>query len=202
MSTPHQPLSLPRTPQARHQNILTTCSIHFCSDFLLFKKLFIYFWPRRVAYGTLVPRPGIEPTAPAVEAWSLNHWTTREVPLPPFIQQGQQFFFQSMLTWEIFFTVGALWPLLPLSHKSNHRRCLNNGQCCVPVKLFLWTLNLEIQIIFVKKIFYWSIVDLPYCVSFRCTAQQFSYTYIRAFFCFTSLIGYYEILSRVPGAIQ
>ena len=30
--------------------------------------------------GTLVPRPGIESVPPAVEAWSLNHWTTREVP--------------------------------------------------------------------------------------------------------------------------
>ena len=30
--------------------------------------------------GILVPRPGIEPGPPAVEAWSLNHWTAREVP--------------------------------------------------------------------------------------------------------------------------
>ena len=30
--------------------------------------------------GILVPRPGIEPTPPALEVWSLNHWTTREVP--------------------------------------------------------------------------------------------------------------------------
>ena len=28
----------------------------------------------------LVPQPGIEPTPPAVEAQSLHHWTTREVP--------------------------------------------------------------------------------------------------------------------------
>ena len=33
-----------------------------------------------MACGTLVPCPGIEPVPPAVEAWSLNHWTTREVP--------------------------------------------------------------------------------------------------------------------------
>ncbi|XP_057389546.1 zinc finger protein 320-like isoform X2 [Balaenoptera acutorostrata] len=32
------------------------------------------------ACGILVPRPGIEAAPPAVEAWSLNHWTTREVP--------------------------------------------------------------------------------------------------------------------------
>ena len=29
--------------------------------------------------GILVPRPGIEPVLPAVEAWSPTHWTTREV---------------------------------------------------------------------------------------------------------------------------
>ena len=29
----------------------------------------------------LVPRPGIEPRSPALGAWSLGHWTTREVPL-------------------------------------------------------------------------------------------------------------------------
>ena len=33
-----------------------------------------------MAYGILVPHPGIEPAPPAVEAWSLNHQTAREVP--------------------------------------------------------------------------------------------------------------------------
>ena len=33
-----------------------------------------------MAYGTLVPQPGIELMPPALEAWSLNHWTAREVP--------------------------------------------------------------------------------------------------------------------------
>ena len=32
------------------------------------------------ACGILVPRPGIEPTSPAVEVWILNQWTTKEVP--------------------------------------------------------------------------------------------------------------------------
>ena len=34
-----------------------------------------------MAYGILVPQPGIEPVPPALEAWILNHWTAREVPL-------------------------------------------------------------------------------------------------------------------------
>ena len=32
-----------------------------------------------MACGILVPQPGIESMPPAVEAQSLNHWTTREV---------------------------------------------------------------------------------------------------------------------------
>ena len=38
------------------------------------------FWPDGAAQGILVPRPRIEPMPPAVEAWSRNLWTTREVP--------------------------------------------------------------------------------------------------------------------------
>ena len=32
-----------------------------------------------MACGILVPWPGIEPVPPKVGAWSLNHWTTKEV---------------------------------------------------------------------------------------------------------------------------
>ena len=28
-----------------------------------------------------VPQPGIEPVPHAVENWSLNHWTVREIPV-------------------------------------------------------------------------------------------------------------------------
>ena len=33
-----------------------------------------------MACKILVPQKGIKPAPPAVEAWSVNHWTTREVP--------------------------------------------------------------------------------------------------------------------------
>ena len=32
------------------------------------------------ACGILFPQPGIEPVPSALEAWSVNHWTTNEVP--------------------------------------------------------------------------------------------------------------------------
>ena len=43
-------------------------------------RTFFCLWLHHKAYGILVPGPGIEPVPPAVKAWSLNHWTTREVP--------------------------------------------------------------------------------------------------------------------------
>ena len=45
---------------------------------LSLKSLFL--WLHRATNRTLVPRPGIEPMSPALEAQSLNHRTTREVP--------------------------------------------------------------------------------------------------------------------------
>ena len=42
------------------------------------------FLVHHMACRILVPQPGIKPASPAVEAWSLNHLTTREVPRFPF----------------------------------------------------------------------------------------------------------------------
>ena len=41
---------------------------------------FFTFLPFYVAYGILVPRPGIELVPPAVKVQSLNHWMPREIP--------------------------------------------------------------------------------------------------------------------------
>ena len=38
------------------------------------------FWLYQVACGIIVPQPGIKPTLPALEGWSLNHWTAKEFP--------------------------------------------------------------------------------------------------------------------------
>ena len=49
-----------------------------------FKRIFIYlFGGTRIfscSMRDVVPWPGIEPGSPALGAWTLNHWTTREVP--------------------------------------------------------------------------------------------------------------------------
>ena len=37
------------------------------------------FFTVQLCWGILIPWPGIEPVSPAVEAWSHNHWTSREV---------------------------------------------------------------------------------------------------------------------------
>ena len=46
----------------------------------LFIYLFISIWPCHTECGILFARPGKEPMPPALEALSLNHWTTREFP--------------------------------------------------------------------------------------------------------------------------
>ena len=37
------------------------------------------FWLACTAFGILVPQPGIKPVSPVVEAWGLNHWTSRDI---------------------------------------------------------------------------------------------------------------------------
>ena len=62
------------------------------SGLILSLSLFFFFWRKKksiylAALGlsclmwVLVPWPGIEPRVTAMEAWSLNHWTTREAPV-------------------------------------------------------------------------------------------------------------------------
>ena len=48
-------------------------------------SLFFFFQLCHLACRILVPWSGIESVPPEVEAWSLNHWTTKEVPSSPFL---------------------------------------------------------------------------------------------------------------------
>ena len=60
---------------------IQTSSTFFFLNFSPCGFLFIYFWPHRRAWcGILVFWPGMEPATPALQVWSLNHWTAREVP--------------------------------------------------------------------------------------------------------------------------
>ena len=54
---------------------------------------FFTIWATREALSCstwdIVPWPGIEPGPPALREWSLNHWTTREVPKEP-LDEGER----------------------------------------------------------------------------------------------------------------
>ena len=54
--------------------------------FRLFRFLRAIYWEglvfvQHVGYGILVPRPGIEPAPPAVEARTLKHWGSPQEPI-------------------------------------------------------------------------------------------------------------------------
>ena len=62
------------------------CSCFFRSFKAPITNLFVlFFWPHHAACEILVPLPWIKPVPPAVEAWSLNQWTTRGVPAVQFL---------------------------------------------------------------------------------------------------------------------
>ena len=44
------------------------------------RRTFLCFWPHCVAYGILVPQPGIKLGPSAVKAQRLNHWTSGKFP--------------------------------------------------------------------------------------------------------------------------
>ena len=58
----------------------------------------IFFWRCQGTCRILLPRPGIEPVPLVLEAQSLNHWTTREVP-----QNGLRWFcdMQEEKNWRV-----------------------------------------------------------------------------------------------------
>ena len=65
-------------PQS-HDHCAFRRMVVFYSFFFFQVDLFV--WPHCTACGILLPRPGIKPVSPAVEAQHPNHWTAREVPV-------------------------------------------------------------------------------------------------------------------------
>ena len=57
--------------------------ISYCYFFIANPVYFIFllFGIAAQYVGSLFPQPGIEPLSPSMEAWSLNHWVTRGIPM-------------------------------------------------------------------------------------------------------------------------
>ena len=54
------------------------------SSFLAQYTINLFFKPCHIAFGILVPQPGIKPEPSAVKVQNPNHWTAREFPLTIF----------------------------------------------------------------------------------------------------------------------
>ena len=65
------PLELSFIPMRPYASKVLFFPCFFFSKYLIFGHM---------AYGILVPWPGIERTSPALEAWRLSHWTTGKSP--------------------------------------------------------------------------------------------------------------------------
>ena len=74
--------------KAMAQPFLSKASEHhlLLRQHMLFKVFYFYFSAIPCSIWFLVPWLGIKPVPPAVERWSLNHWTVREVPTPGFVK--------------------------------------------------------------------------------------------------------------------
>ena len=70
--------------------------------------LIFFFFPDRLACWILVPWPEIKPVLPALAAWSLNHWTTREVQTR---HSGQCLHTPTKCRWAVENSVG-IWKFL------------------------------------------------------------------------------------------
>ena len=55
--------------------------VRFCHFFFIsrYRGEGVLFWPHLMAYGILVPPPGIKPVSPALKTRSLNLWTAQKV---------------------------------------------------------------------------------------------------------------------------
>ena len=93
-------------------------------NFFIFKFIFIYLaapslscsmWALSCIISDLVPRPGVKPGPPALEAQSLSHWTTREITLLDLSTVYSQLSAHAFLKFSDFLVSVTLHPGVPLS---------------------------------------------------------------------------------------
>ena len=105
-------------------------------------------------------------------------------------------------------TIG--WPCWNLKKKAPnpHDLIFTSQPELIPGKfyflmLYFYLIFFCFTIAFFKFKFYFILEYTLCCVSFRCTAKQFSFPYTRIHFFldFFSHMGYHGTLSRVPGAV-
>ena len=89
---------------------------------------FFFFWPCHVACGILVSQPGIEIVPPALEAQSLNHWTTREVSQSIFTNESTE--------------MSSTAPSTVLMPPSCSRIQGGTADPSIPLQVFSWLLGL------------------------------------------------------------
>ena len=66
---------------AKHSTQSSTYILYEKKNIYIYKYLILKFWLCHAACRILVTWPEMEPAPPAGKKWSLNHWTTRKVPL-------------------------------------------------------------------------------------------------------------------------
>ena len=86
-----------------------------------------------VAYGILVPWPGIEPASPCIARQILNHWTTREVFPPPYLILMQSPY-TLVLALHIFF-LQELMTVFQLLHWNGSLKAMRERQCSRQVRV-------------------------------------------------------------------
>ena len=59
---------------------------------ILLVLFLVFFWLHHVAYGILVPQPGIDPWPTAVKVPSPNHWTAGDFPPLSILKRKSVFF--------------------------------------------------------------------------------------------------------------
>lgn len=83
----HRDLTFPWCQCGSQKLSVPVCVLHSIGSLDIIEGpwffFFCYFWLCHVICRTLVLWPGIEPESSAMRAWSLNHWTPREVPEGP-----------------------------------------------------------------------------------------------------------------------